>query len=71
MRARTDGESERRIGIVLRELGEKVRAGDVVAEIVEPMSGSSAARIQLLARTDGIVFTRTTPGLVRAGERVM
>ena len=54
-----------------RALGEKVRAGDVVAEIVEPMSGASAGRTQLLARTDGIVFTRTTPGLVRAGERVM
>lgn len=54
-----------------RALGEKVRVGDVVAEIVEPMSGSSAARTQLLARTDGLVFTRTTPGLVRAGERVM
>ncbi|MGE0154730.1 MAG: succinylglutamate desuccinylase/aspartoacylase family protein [Reyranellaceae bacterium] len=54
-----------------RALGERVRAGDVVAEIVEPMAASGAGRTQLLARTEGVVFTRAMPGLVRAGKRVM
>ncbi len=54
-----------------RALGERVRGGDVVAEIVEPMSGSGAGRTALIARTEGVIFARSTPGLVRAGERVM
>lgn len=54
-----------------RGLGERVRSGDVVAEIVEPMAGSGAGRTALTARTDGVVFARSIPGLVRAGERVM
>ncbi len=54
-----------------RELGERARAGDVVSEIVDPMGPPGAARTQLLARTDGIIFARSVPCLVRAGERVM
>jgi len=54
-----------------RDIGDRVRAGDTVAEIVDPMAGPGAARTALLARTDGIVFARSAPGLVRAGERVM
>ena len=54
-----------------RALGEKVRTGDVVSEIIEPMSSSGAGRTQLMARTDGVIFARSTHGLVRAGERVM
>jgi predicted deacylase len=48
-----------------------VRTGDVVAEIFDPMAAPGTARTQLLARTDGIVFARSAPCLVRAGDRVM
>ncbi|MGE0660391.1 MAG: succinylglutamate desuccinylase/aspartoacylase family protein [Reyranellaceae bacterium] len=54
-----------------RDIGDRVRAGDVVCEILDPMAAPGTARTQLLARTDGMVFARSRPGLVRAGERVM
>jgi predicted deacylase len=54
-----------------RALGEKVRSGDVVAEIVDPMATPGTARTQLFARTDGVVFARSVPCLMRAGERIM
>lgn len=53
------------------ELGASVRAGDLVAEIVDPASESgSAARQALYASTDGLILTRRSRRYVVPGETV-
>lgn len=54
-------------GVVVyrRALGEQLRAGDVVADVVDPVSGEvHPAR----TRTDGLLFTREAPRLTTAGR---
>lgn len=53
------------------ELGAEVRKGDVLADILDPMSsGPATARTPVRSATDGLVFTRRMLKLVRAGEPV-
>lgn len=50
-------------------LGAQVRKGETIAEIIDPMAEDVAnARIPVRSRTDGLLFTRRTHKLVRAGE---
>lgn len=52
-------------------LGARVRKGDVIAEIIDPMAGDpAAARAPARAATDGLLFTRRMLKLVRAGEPI-
>ncbi len=51
--------------VYLRDVGERVRAGDVLFEIVEPIEG----RVHPVAtRTDGLFFARESLRYVRAGR---
>src|SRR5579875_3554476 len=51
-----------------RNLGDKVRAGETVAEIVDPAATDPAkARLPVAGRADGLIFTRTRDRLVRPG----
>jgi len=53
------------IVVYLRELGERVRAGDVLLEVIEPVSG----RVHPVAsRTDGLLFARESQRYTRAGR---
>lgn len=54
-------------GVVVyrRELGEMIRAGDVVLDIVEPISGAVHA---VASRADGLFFARDTQRYARAGR---
>lgn len=55
-----------------KALGEAVKAGDVVAELIDITQPPSASpRIPLVANTDGIVFTQITNNLVRPGHTVV
>jgi predicted deacylase len=49
-----------------RDLGDKVAAGDVVAELVEPLGG----RVAIRSRTDGLLLTRRSNRFVRPGDTV-
>ena len=51
----------------LREVGETVREGDVIAQVIDPISGSVT---DLKSPTDGLLFARDTLRLVTAGARV-
>jgi predicted deacylase len=54
-----------------RRLGERVKAGDVVAELVDPMAERQAeARRPIVTRADGLLFTRRRTRFVRGGEVV-
>lgn len=54
-----------------RRLGERVKAGDVIAELVDPMAENAAeARRPIVTRADGLLFTRRRTRFVRAGESV-
>ena len=60
-------------GVVVwaRQLGERVAAGDLVAEIVEPLGTPlGAARTQVRCTTGGLLFGRTMGRLVRPGQRI-
>lgn len=56
-------------GIIVHKvaLGEKVREGQVVAEIVSPEAPLDSPRTVLRARTDGVVFGRLFSRLARPG----
>ena len=51
--------------VYVRELGETIRAGDVVFEIIEPIGG---AVHPVASRTDGLFFARESQRYVRAGR---
>lgn len=52
-------------------LGASVRKGETIAEIIDPMAeDAAAARTPVVACTDGLLFTRRTHKLVRAGEGI-
>jgi predicted deacylase len=51
--------------VYLRELGDRVRAGDVVLEVIEPISG---AVHPVASRTDGLFFARESQRYTRAGR---
>ena len=51
--------------VYLRELGDRVRAGDVVLEVIEPIGG---AVHPVASRTDGLFFARETQRYARAGR---
>ena len=51
--------------VYLRELGEKVRAGDVVFEILDPLTGTLHP---VATRTDGLFFARENQRYARAGR---
>ncbi len=62
-----------RAGIVAyrKEPGDRVAAGEVVAELVDPAAADPAqARIPLTSRASGILFGRETMKFARAGDRV-
>ena len=51
--------------VYLRELGDRVRAGEVVLEVIEPVSG---AVHPVASRTDGLFFARESQRYTRAGR---
>jgi len=52
-----------------RGLGDHVKKGEVIADIVDPMAGDArAARTPVATRTDGFVLTRRDDKLVRPGQ---
>lgn len=54
-----------------RRLGERVKAGDVIAELVDPMALNPAeARRAIVTRAEGLLFTRRRTRFVRSGEGV-
>jgi predicted deacylase len=54
-----------------RRLGERVKAGDVIAELVDPMADDPAqARRPIVTRADGLLFTRRRTRFARAGEAI-
>ncbi len=54
-----------------RRLGERVKAGEVIAELVDPMADHPAdARRPILTRTDGLLFTRRRTRFARGGEGI-
>ena len=53
-------------------LGDRVRKGDVIAELIDLMADDpNAARTPITAGTDGLVFTRVEDRLVRPGQSVV
>lgn len=48
-------------------VGERVAAGDMIAEIVDPMAPPGTPRIALSSRTDGLFFARPGQPLARPG----
>ena len=53
------------------ELGDRVRTGDVIAEIVDPAATDpSAARLQVLSATDGLLFSRRLHKYQLAGSGI-
>ncbi len=57
------------IVVYLKKLGEQVREGEVVAEIVDPFSeNTSEERHPVRSRTDGILFTRNTDRFAYPGR---
>lgn len=54
-----------------RRLGERVKAGDIIADLVDPMAeNSSEARRPIATRADGLLFTRRRTRFVRTGESI-
>lgn len=51
-------------------LGERVRSGQPIADIIDPSCVGREARTPVVARTDGIVLTRKLKKLVAAGQAV-
>jgi predicted deacylase len=52
-------------------LGARVRKGELIAEIIDPMAEDPAtARVPALSAADGLLFTRRMLKLVRAGEPI-
>ena len=58
-------------GVVVfyKAAGDKVLAGDVVAEVINPLAGTSNERAHpIKATTDGIVFARSVDRFARPGR---
>ncbi|WP_119299496.1 succinylglutamate desuccinylase/aspartoacylase family protein [Dongia deserti] len=54
------------------ELGERVKSGDLVAEIVDPMADDPVkARTPIRARRDGLILTRCLKKLAAPGDTIM
>ena len=54
-----------------RRLGERVKAGDVIAELVDPMADHPAdARRPIVTRANGLLFARRRTRFARSGEGV-
>jgi uncharacterized protein len=53
------------IVVYLRELGDRVRAGEAVVDVIEPVSGAVHV---LRSGTDGLLFARESLRYVRAGR---
>jgi predicted deacylase len=54
-----------------RRLGERVKAGDVIAELVDPMAEDPAqARRPIVTRADGLLFTRRRTRFARTGDGI-
>jgi predicted deacylase len=53
-----------------RRLGERVRRGDVVAEIMDPTAAPGTPRAQAIAGTDGLLFTTVLHPLARPGLKI-
>jgi predicted deacylase len=54
-----------------RRFGERVKAGEVIAELVDPMAEDlTRARTPIVTRADGLLFTRRRTRFARAGEGV-
>jgi hypothetical protein len=51
--------------VYLRELGDRIRSGDVVAEVIDPISGAVHA---IRSSTDGLLFAREFQRYTRAGR---
>jgi hypothetical protein len=51
--------------VYVRELGEQVRKGDVLLEVLEPVSG---VLHPVMSRTDGLFFARESQRYARAGR---
>jgi predicted deacylase len=49
-----------------RQLGDRVRAGETIAEIVDPLGAS----LEVAARTDGLLFARSMQRFVRPGTNI-
>jgi predicted deacylase len=60
-------------GIIVHKvgLGDRVKEGQVVAEIVSPDASLDAPRTRLKARTDGVVFGRLFSRIARPGTAFM
>jgi predicted deacylase len=60
-------------GIVLyyKECGDQVTKGDVVAEILDPLSSPEVARTQVKSSIDGIVMSRSDQRLLGPGQNIM
>ena len=53
-----------------KQLGERVAAGEIVAELVEPLGEpAGAARTPIRSATDGLLFARMTERLARPGQK--
>ncbi len=53
--------------VYLREIGDRIRAGEVVFEVVDPLEGTAHP---VASRTDGLLFARESVRYVRAGRSV-
>jgi predicted deacylase len=51
-------------------LGERVKEGDVVAEVIDPAADPEAARTEITARTDGLVLSRHVQFYVTPGTSI-
>lgn len=55
--------------VFLKEIGERVAAGEVVAEVVDPLAGLLRDRVHpLAAGTDGLLFARSADRFARPGR---
>jgi len=55
--------------VFFKAAGDTVAAGDVVAEVINPLAGASRERVQpIKATTDGIVFARSVDRFARPGR---
>ena len=61
---------EERFRRIKRRLGERVKAGVVIAELVDPMADDpTQARRPIVTRADGLLFTRRRTGQgIRSGR---
>ncbi|TXH37099.1 MAG: succinylglutamate desuccinylase/aspartoacylase family protein [Rhodospirillaceae bacterium] len=51
-------------------LGDKVKAGDHIADVIDPMADAASARTRIVAVNDGFVLAKRLHKLVIAGHRI-